>query len=360
MTSARTAHAHPAGWRIWGFALGYFAAYVPYALLAKSITSGQVGDVKLGGTSLLPIMTATSALGMFVFISAMGWWHHTAHTRVLGMWLPRPRLVTFLSGIATATIVLTTTLAYTFDGLSVLFAMLLMRGGVLVLGPIIDQVTSKTTGRGASSIPWWSWAGSGLALVALVIAFAEDGGVDLVPAAAIDIALYLTAYFFRLRWMTLHTKGPDNAKRENRLAFFVEEQMVATPLALVALAVFALASHSKFGLDLQYGFTALWAHPEVLALVALAGLCSQGTGIFGALIVLEPQENAYTVPVNRASSVLAGVVASLLMSQLFDTKLPSEYEFAGAGVIVAAIIVLSYPVLARRFGRGRSARNAVG
>lgn len=327
--------------RIWGFAFGYFAAYVPYTLLTKAVSSGGGGVTQVSGTAILPLATMTSVVGMVAFISLMRWWGYAAHVRLFGVRVPRPRLVTLMSGIATAAILLTTTLAYTFDGISVLFAMLLMRGGVLLLAPEVDQLN----GRPFSTIPWWSWAGSGLALMALLVAFSEDGGAALTLVAAIDIAIYLVAYFFRLSWMSQKAK---TSGREARIAFFVEEQMVATPVALVGLAVFASLGESRFASELAWGFSAIWAYPETFILVMVIGLCSQLTGVFGGLILLEPAENAYTVPVNRASSILAGVVSSYLALPFFDGEAPSLYELLGAGVVVVAIVVLSYPVLAAR------------
>jgi len=327
--------------RVWWFAAGYFATYVPYALLTKAVTSGEVSGQPWSGTAVLPIATATSMLAMFAVVSLLGWWRFAASTTIGRLRVPRPRVVTALSGLATGVIVLTTTLAYTFDGISILFAMMLMRGGVLLLAPLVDQLT----GRPARTIPWWSWVGSGLALVALVIAFLEDGVARLSLAAGIDIALYLVAYFFRLRWMSLHAKAAGPDARARRIAFFVEEQMVATPIALVGLVVLAVLLPGDFGDALRVGFTEIWQHPAVLGLIVVLGLCSQGTGTFGALVLLEPQENAYTVPVNRASSVLAGVVASILLVLIFGGESPSGYEIAGSAIVLLAILVLAWPNL---------------
>ncbi len=350
VTAAHGTH----GFRIWGFAFGYFASYVPYTLFTKGVTSGSILEPALPGATLLPLSTAVSVLGMFVFVTALGWWRYAGHAKVLGLSLPKPRLATLLSGVATSAIVLTTTLAYTFDGISVIFAMLLMRGGVILLAPIVDKVT----GRAFGTIPWWSWVGSGLALVALIVGFAEDGGAELTLVAGVDIFVYLVAYFFRLRWMSRLAKSASSPEegRIKRIAFFVEEQMVATPLALAGLVVLALlmpeaaagATEPSFGDALRFGFVGIWAHPEALVYVALIGLASQGAGVFGALVLLEPQENAFTVPVNRASSVLAGLASSYLGLAIFGTSAPSAYEVAGAGVIVLAIVVLSYPVLRPR------------
>ena len=48
-----------------------------------------------------------------------------------------------ISGVATAVIIGTTTLNYTFVGISILFALLLMRGGVLILAPVVDTLLGR-------------------------------------------------------------------------------------------------------------------------------------------------------------------------------------------------------------------------
>ncbi len=335
--------------RIWWFAFGYFASYVPYTYLTKQISSGFADHEPVAGASMLPLATLASVIGMFIFISVKGWWKYAHHVQLGSLSVPIPRLATFLSGLSTAAIVTTTTLAYTFEGISIIFAMLLMRGGLLLIGPVVD----RATGRKFSSIPWWSWTGSGLALLALVIGFAEKGGSQLTIVAAIDILLYLLAYFFRLMAMT---KLAKKGSREDDIAYFVEEQMVGTPMALVVLALIASVADNKFGSELAYGFVGVWEDPMLVLLLLLIGVCSQGTGIFGALILLEPHENAYTVPVNRASSVLAGLFSTLLLMVFQGREGPSSYELVGALVVVAAIGVLAWPGIAKYRARRKAAR----
>jgi hypothetical protein len=79
------------------------------------------------------------------------------------------------------------------------------------------------------------------------------------------------------------------------------------------------------------------------------GLCAFGTGVFGSLIFLDPSENSFCVPVNRASSVLAGFVATAGLALLLGASWPRPGEMVGAGLMIVAIGFLSLPpVLARR------------
>ncbi len=322
---------------VWLFALGYFATYVPYSALTKAVSSGLAGDGPVSGVELLPVTAVASLVGMFVFISAMGWWKYASSTRV-GRWnVPHPTRTTLLSGICTSGVIATTTLAYTFDGVSIVFMMLLMRGGVLIIAPIVDA----TSGR---KVRWFSAVGLALSLGSVVVAVVSvRDDLALTWVAAADVALYLGAYFLRLRWMSRVAKTPDLAQRTR---YFVEEQMVATPVLVAVLAIGAVIGHSAVLGDLRAGFTTFLQRPIVWVGV-LIGLLSQGTGIFGGLVLLDHRESSYAVPINRCSSVLAGVLAGYVLVWWFGAGAPASSELVGAGLIVLALAALAAPLLSK-------------
>jgi drug/metabolite transporter (DMT)-like permease len=323
---------------IWGYAFGYFACYVPYSALAKALSSGLLRGMARGfsGFELLPVTNLASLAGMFAFISAMGWWKYAGRRRLVGRELPMPGLWTFLSGVCTAAIIATTTLAYTFSGVSIVFMMLLMRGGVLVIAPLVDFASRRT-------VRWWSWVALGLSLSALFVAFfgGSSSSLAMTVIAGADVVIYLSSYFVRLRFMSRLAKSDDpNATKR----YFVEEQMTATPLVVLLLGACALIGHGHIMQEIRHGFTAFWTQGYVPHAL-LVGLLSQGTGIFGGLILLDKRENSFCVPVNRASSVLAGVAASYGLALLIGGHAPGGVELVGAGLVVAAIVVLSLPTL---------------
>lgn len=321
---------------IWWFALGYFLCYIPYSILVKALSSGYISWVKtpLSGNHLLPWSLIVSAVGMFLFLALTGLWRY-ATSFSIGRWsFPRPSLGPFLSGICTSVIIVTTTLAYTFNGVSIVFAMLLMRGGVLLIAPMIDALSGR-------KVRWYSWIGMFLSLLALVVAFAETGSTRISNTALIDITIYIAAYFVRLRLMSYFAKSEDD---HAQMRYFAEEQIVAAPLSVLFVIGFAVLGNGSFSQELVAGFS-----PSFLGsafwLVVLIGLFSQGTGIFGGLILLGKQENTYCVPVNRSSSILAGVFASFFLTLAFQAPIPSAYKLAGAFLIITAILFLSLPPL---------------
>jgi hypothetical protein len=309
---------------------------VPYSALTKGVSSGQLGGERVSGVELLPVSGLASLVGMFVFITAMRWWKYASKVQIGPLQLPRPTRYTLLSGICTAGVIATTTLAYTFDGVSIVFMMLLMRGGVLILAPIVDGLAGRT-------VRWFSTVGLVLSINALLVAFLEekDEGFALTWLALADVVLYLGCYFVRLRFMTRLAKSDDPTLRTR---YFVEEQMVATPVLVSLLGIGALIGEGGFMMDLRAGFTTFFDRPVVLEGI-LIGVFSQGTGIFGGLVLLDKRENSYSVPVNRCASVLAGVVAGYVIMIWMNGDGPSVHELMGAGLIVQAILFLTLPTL---------------
>jgi hypothetical protein len=326
---------------IWGFAFGYFASYVPYSALTKAVSSGTIGGEKVPGVELLPVSAMASLCGMFLFITAMRWWRHAGRVRIAGVLVPFPNRWTFMSGLCTSAIIATTTLAYTFDGISIVFMMLLMRGGVLILAPFIDALSGR-------KVRWFSAIGLALSLAALLTAFLEDKdeGFGLTIVAIADVSIYLLAYFIRLQFMSRQAKSDD---ADQRTRYFVEEQMVGTPVLILFLIVCALVDTGEFTSHVRNGFTSFFDRPaSVVEAAVLIGLFSQGTGIFGGLVLLDKRENTYCVPVNRCSSILAGVAASYVVMFWLGGAGPSNHELFGASLIVAAILILTLPLLLKK------------
>ncbi|WNG47725.1 hypothetical protein F0U60_29055 [Archangium minus] len=69
---------------IWGYAFGYFACYAPYSALTKALSQGALD----GMTRVLPWSTLASGVGMFLFLTARGWWQYASTRTVLGVRVP--------------------------------------------------------------------------------------------------------------------------------------------------------------------------------------------------------------------------------------------------------------------------------
>lgn len=317
---------------IWIFAALYFACYAPYTALTKSISDGSYPGAGHGvpGATLLPLANIAALAVLIALFTASDWWRHASRRVLWGVELPWPGRATALSGVCTAVILTTTTLAYTFEGISIVFVMLLMRGGVLILAPVVDALAARRT-------RWFSWVGLALAFAALLVAFSERGGYTLTPACATNIAVYLLAYFVRLRLMS-HAAKSDDPEATRR--YFVEEQLLGAPLVVVGIVALALLGWGELGQQVRAGFTSLFDSGLVLETLVLGAL-SQGVILFGSLVFLDARENTYSVPVNRSTSTLAGVTASFGLTAALGTPSPSAHELEGAGLVMLAIVVLA-------------------
>ena len=319
---------------IWGFAFGYFACYIPYSLLTKIMSKGLLPTLDgtgLAGFSILPVTAIATLLTMIIVISSLGWWKYAKHSTVFGISVPHPTKWTLWSGIFTSLIIGTTTLAYTFEGVSIVLAMLLMRGGVLIIAPIVDTITKR-------HVRWFSWAGLVGALAALLIGLTDAEGYHIPILLGIVIAVYLFSYFMRFQFMSRNAKTD---KKDVNLRYFVEEQMVSTPVLVIFLGLFALLK-GDIGESVRMGWTMHWDQPYLWALI-LIGALSQGTGFFGTLVFLDKNENTYCIPVNRSSSILAGVIAAFLLTLFPNQGAPHTSQLIGAGIIIVSILFLTIP-----------------
>lgn len=318
-------------WAIWLFALGYLVGYAPYSALTKVLSKGMAPSLgpPLSGVALLPMSTVASVTCAVLLLSLTGWWRAASKHEIGGISFHGPSRYTLLSGLCSSAIILTTTLAYTFEGISIVFMMLLLRGGVLAIAPVVDLASRRR-------VRWFSWVALALSLGALLLTLDPRAGFKISALAALDIGVYLMGYFIRLRLMSALAKGSD----DENLRYFVEEQMVSSPAALLALILLSFTG-GELGTELRRGFFEIPVGPA-LGAVVLVGVLSQSNGVFGGLILLDKKENSFAVPVNRASSILAGLIASFGLWAIFGEKAPAARELLGAGMILVAVLCLSF------------------
>ena len=288
----------------------------------------------VSGFLLLPATAVATTVVLLIFVTAGGGWQCIDRRRIFGLAVPVVRTRTLISGVATAVIIATTTLNYTFVGISILFALLLMRGGVLILAPIVDTLLGRRVDAG-------SWVALGLSFLALAIAFAEVGGYQMTLVAGLNIAAYLMGYSIRIPIMTGIAKSNDPALNHR---YFHEETLVAA-LALTGVpALFALIGRSEILLELRAGFTTFFAGPLVFPAL-LIGVLYGCLYLFGTGIYLDRRENTYCIPLNRCSSLLSGLFASFGLTLLVGLKPPSGYQLAGACIILTALAILMVSTL---------------
>lgn len=318
--------------RIWWLALGYFVFYAPYGFLIKVLTTKLWPGITapVSGFRLLPAVVISTAVVLPTIISLKGWWKYAGRRQFFGRRLPFPNSLVLLSGLGTAIIIGTTTLAFTFTGVSILFALLLMRGGVLTLGPVVDLIFKRR-------VRWFSWAALAFTVPAMLIAFTDVNNYRLTVVAAATIAAYLSGYVLRLPCLTKLAKRDDQATTR---AYFVEESLVAVFFLVAIPAVFALIGKGGIMMELRHGFLDFFVSGVTLPAILIGALYAC-LYCFGTLIYLDCRENTFCIPLNRGSSLLSGIVATYALALFFGQKPPSGAQLGSAGMIVVALLFLS-------------------
>ena len=318
------------GLTIWALGLGYYLSYTPYSGLTKALSGGLLTGVPVAGPVLLPISAIATVFGMFGFITLMGWWKFASRREFFGVQIPFPRPLTFLSGVCLATIMGTTTLAFTFGGLSIVLVLVLLRGGTLIIAPIVDRIVGRR-------VRWFSWTAMFVSLAAVLTALSDASTYILTLAAVIDVAAYLAAYFFKLQFMSRLAKTED---REMTLRYFVEEQMVASPLLVITLVVLALIGATDVMLGFRTGLTSFVTTPGAF-FAALVGLSYAALCICTTLIFLDRRENTFCMPMHCGSSMLSGFTATAILAYFFNQSEPTFAQNISAGFLVVALGFLS-------------------
>lgn len=305
--------------RVWLYALGYFIAYTPYAALIKLMTLRGVA-----GLELLPGVLYGTVAASLVLVTLLGWWKYLRPSTI------EHPVALVISGAGTASFVAATTIAYTFRGISIVFALLLMRGGVLVMAPLIDLFFKRR-------VRWFSWAALALTFVSVGVAFTSINRRDLSIAAIVNLGAYLIGYFVRLPAMTHCAKVRD---REVTLSYFAREIVVMLTCLIGAPAVYAFVARGTSAAALRRGF-ALALPSQTIAVALAIGLCYAVLYIFATLIYLDHRENTFCIPLWIASSLVAGLAAAGSLNAIFHTDPPPSSQIAGAVVMIVALLFLS-------------------
>ncbi|MEW1656698.1 MULTISPECIES: hypothetical protein [unclassified Streptomyces] len=309
---------------------GYFVSYIPYAMLVKALASGvtPLSHGPVSGFELLPATALGQLVAMPIFVGLTGWWRQMRRGSVGGLRVPTVGRDTLVSAFFTSLIIGTTTMNYTFSGVSILFMLLLMRGGVLSFSPLVDKARKRR-------VTAYSWAALCLSLIAVSVALGDVNSYYLTTAAVLSVLIYLVGYLGRFEIMSRVAKTgvPATDRR-----FFVEEHVAAPIWLTLLLAAGALAGQPQ----LRAGFTTFLGTP--LALVAAGiGVTYEVLFIFASLMYLDRREYTWGVPAWAFASLMSGLVASFSLAWLAGLQAPGFGQLAAFVFGVGAAGVLAYP-----------------
>jgi hypothetical protein len=305
------------------------------------------------------------ALGLVI---ALGWIRlKSNHTMRWGPFqVPSEVAYIIPSGICTAVVIPTTTLMYTLP-ISVLVAMVIMRGSIILISRLVDEVQIRqgilkkrvfheeniavifallAVGTNvvllplvdflaARNIPADQWLG--------LKAGAGRGSFDFlhsVPAMTI-LGSYIVAYSIRLYIMNFYKNTRAKGVAQDNKGFFAIEQLAAsgTMLAIGALLFFGRGAFGWSDFRIV-AFDEAIRHPDLAAVVS--GLPYGVVAFFSVFIFMFKGRTAtFAGLVNRLTSLVAGTAATLILFFVFHTKFPTAQDWISLLFIFVAVYFLS-------------------
>lgn len=345
---------------------GYFASYVATGVLVKYFL-----DIRQPGMSEMAYLvnnTIGSSVFALAIVVTLGWVRLRSVRPVrVGPWsVPAEIGYIVPSGICTAIVIPTTTLMYSLP-ISVMVAMVIMRGSVIVISRAVDaiQIRQGILRKRVYSDENWAVVFAVLAvathvlLVPVVDGLASRGvplgawlGIEAGSArgsfeflhsrAAVAIlSAYIVAYSLRIYIMNYYKNTRAKDAPQDNPGFFAIEQ-IAAMVTMVLFGAIVFLSPSLFGWQDERvtDFRAAVTAPDPIAL--LSGIPFGLVAFFSVfLFMFKGRTATFAGLVNRLTSLVAGTVATLLLAFVFGTRLPSGKDWLSLGFILVAVAFLS-------------------
>lgn len=346
--------------------VGYFASYVATGVLVKYFLNirhppmtemGYLVNNTIGG----------SAFALLVVI-LLGWIRMKSNR--LWQWgrlrIPSEAAYIVPSGVCTAIIIPTTTLMYSLP-ISVMVAMVIMRGSVIVISRVVDtiQIAQGILKKRVFAEENWAVVFAILAVATNVLllplvdaldahgirlgemiglqAGAGRGSFDFLhtPAALVILGSYITAYSIRIYIFNFFKNTRARGVPQDNKGFFAIEQ-VAASITMVAIGWFVFSSPSLLGWtdERVRDFHAAASH--LTSTAVMSGIPFGIVAFFSVFIFMFQGRTAtFAGLVNRLTSLLAGTTATLLMHYVFGLRLPSMQDWISVVFILVAVGFLS-------------------
>jgi hypothetical protein len=325
---------------------GYFGSYVLTGILVKYFTG--LREPRLSDMAYLVNNTMGGSLFALAIVIAAGWLRLKSNQlRKFGpLTLPSEIVYIIPSGICTALIIPTTTLMYSLP-MSVMVAMVIMRGSVIVISRAVDaiQIRQGLLVKQVYREENWAVVFALLAVATNVLALpvaeligiesTSDGAFDFIesPFALVVMGIYITAYAVRIYVMNYFKNTRGKGVPLDNKGFFAIEQLAATVAMIVIVAVFLSSSSSDPRIvELQRSVTDL----EPIAIAS--GIPYGAVAFFSVFIFMFKGRTAtFAGLVNRLTSLVGGVTATLLLALLFGQRWPSIQDWVSVGFIAIAV-----------------------
>lgn len=330
--------------------IGYFFFYVVTGVAVKYFMgSADAGYPGMKGMEYLVYSTIGGTLICLAVVLALGWYRiKSVHRVQVGRFsFPSELMYIIPSGICTAVVIPTTTLMYTLP-ISVMVAMLIMRGSIIVISRIVDSIQIQQ-----GVLKKTVYFEENIAVVFAVLAVSihlfganTSGGFDFIrnPIALTIFMSYIAAYTIRIYIMNYYKNTrPAGSQSDNKGFFGVEQISASMTLFLVTLFL--------FNSPVLLGWNAEQIHLIRGALISplphweaavISGLAYGAVAFFSVFIFMFKGRTAtFAGLVNRLTSLLAGTAATLVSYFFLGGKFPILQDWVSMAFILVAVAFLT-------------------
>lgn len=328
--------------------IGYFVFYVITGIAVKYFTEFPTRDLSpMNSMEYLVYNTLGGNFIALLVVFGLKWYKFPADRLVkLGpISMPYQFLYIIPSGLFTAVIIPTTTLMYMLP-ISVMVAMVIMRGSVIVISRVVDAIQIKQ-GILKKRVYWEENVAVVFAILAVGVNLVslKPGSFDFVnsPAAVGILTCYLIAYSFRIYIMNYYknTAG-KNVKQDNKSFFAIEQISASIFMIMITAFVFYVLGNNTHVPEIA-AFKSAIENPKPLWYWAtVSGLAFGIVAFFSVFIFMFKGRTAtFAGLVNRLTSLVAGTAATLVFAFSFGGKYPTTEDWGTLGFILVAVYFLT-------------------
>jgi hypothetical protein len=329
---------------------GYFLFYVITGVSAKYFTARDVDiSLRMGQIEYMVYNTIGGMLFALAIVIAMRWYKLKSNRAITVGTYSIPSEVKYIipSGFMTAVIIPATTLMYTFEGMSVMVAMVIMRASVIVISRVVDAVQigqgilHKTVYREENIAVVFALLAAGVHIF-----WVQAGDFDFLAntAAVVILTSYLIAYALRIYIMNYFKNTRAQGVPLDNNGFFGIEQIFAF-VGAILLATFFLYAPSWFG----------WGAPQIIQFgrslrapepgwnwAMVSGTAFGAVAFFSVfLFMFKGRTATFAGLVNRLTSLTAGTIATLISAILLGARYPKFQDWISLFFILIAVAFLS-------------------
>ncbi|RCK77461.1 MAG: hypothetical protein IGBAC_1770 [Ignavibacteriae bacterium] len=327
---------------IFGVAVKYFTEYLVNQIATPELFKSM--QIKMNMEFLIYSTIGGNLLALSIAIG-LKWYKlkSNLYKNVLGLNIPTELIYIIPSGICTAVVIPTTTLMYTLP-ISVMVAMVIMRGSIIVISRLVDaiQIKQKILKKRVYKEEEFAVIFA-IAAVSVHLFFDKGGGFEFLKntTAVIILTSYITAYALRLYIMNYFKNTRGKGVPQDNKGFFAIEQISATLTILtVGIVLFSIDNPKSYQVIL---FQEVLKQPsEYWKWEIIAGISFGVVAFFSVfLFMFKGRTATFAGLVNRLTSLIAGTAATLTSFFLFGGKFPKLSDWISLGFILIAVMFLS-------------------